>query len=298
MPLKELFKTKPKYITIKPTAPAPPGAIEAPEKKEIPDRLWAKCTECGQIIYHKELAKNLYLCPRCDHHFRVGARERLDQLADPGSFEEICADLMAADPLDFPDYQSKIKRAQRETQLADAVIVGRASMDGIPLGLGIMDANFFIGSMGSVVGEKITTLIEYCTENRLPLCIVSASGGGARMQEGILSLMQMAKTSAALGRLAAAGLLYISVLTDPTMAGVFASFSTLGDVIICEPGAMLGFTGPRVIQQTIRQTLPPGFQSSQFQLEHGLADMIVNRRDLRKVLLQLLRFHGYGGEKA
>lgn len=297
MPLKELFKTKPKYVTIKPPTQTPPAGVEAVERpqKEIPDGLWTKCGGCGQTIYTKELAKNLFVCPRCDHHFRIGARERIAQLLDHGSFSELFTHLHSVDPLGFPDYPAKLKRAQQESGLSEAIVVGTGTLDGIRLGLGVMDANFMMGSMGSVVGEKVTLLIEHCLEARSPLVIVAAGGGGARMQEGILSLMQMAKTSAALGRLAAAGLLYVSVLTDPTMGGVFASFATLGDIIICEPGALLGFTGPRVIQQTIRQTLPPGFQSSKFQLEHGLADMIVHRRDLRNTLARVLRFHCYGG---
>lgn len=295
MPFKELFKTKPKYITIKPTADSR-RAVDTLEKKEIPDGLWTKCTGCGQTIYTKELAKNLYVCPRCDRHFRVGAKDRVAQLVDPGSFQELYTDLVSVDPLGFPDYRNKLKKAQHESNLSEAIIVGIGAIQEIPVGLGAMDAGFMMGSMGSVVGEKVTLLIEECRDKGLPLIIVAAGGGGARMQEGILSLMQMAKTSAALGRLAEAGILYISVLTEPTMGGVFASFATLGDIIICEPGAMyLGFTGPRVIQQTIKQTLPPGFQSSKFQLEHGLADMIVHRRELRPTLARLLRFHGYGG---
>ncbi|MGE5598293.1 MAG: acetyl-CoA carboxylase, carboxyltransferase subunit beta [Bacteroidota bacterium] len=295
MPLKEYFNTKPKYITIKPPAQAAAVPMDTPEKKEIPDGLWVKCSACGQIIYHKELAKNLFLCPRCDHHFRVGARERIAQLIDAGTFVELFGDLHPADPLGFPEYQQKIKRAQRDSGLIDGFVAGEAKIDGMPLAFGVLDAGFILGSMGSVVGEKIALLTEHALESRLPLVIVAGGGGGARMQEGILSLMQMAKTSAALGRYAAAGLLYISVLTDPTMGGVFASFATLGDIIICEPGALLGFTGPRVIQQTIRQTLPPGFQSSKFQLEHGLADLVVSRRELRQTIAALLRFHRPAG---
>ncbi|MGE5527692.1 MAG: acetyl-CoA carboxylase, carboxyltransferase subunit beta [Patescibacteria group bacterium] len=293
MPLKELFKTRPRYVTIKPTQAAQ-NAVETSEKKEIPDGLWVKCTACGQIIYHKELAKNLFLCPRCNHHFRVGARERIAQLMDPESFTELYADLRTVDPLSFPEYQQRIKRAQRETNLVEAVVVGRGRLEGIPVGLGALDPVFIMGSMGSVVGEKVTRLIEYCLAERLPLIIVSVSGG-ARMQEGILSLMQMAKTSAALGRFAHAGLLYLSVLADAATGGVFASFGMLGDVIICEPRAHLGFAGPIVIQQTIRQSLPPGFQSSEFQLEHGQVDLIVDRRELKKTLALLLRFHGFSG---
>ncbi|MGE5550706.1 MAG: acetyl-CoA carboxylase, carboxyltransferase subunit beta [Bacteroidota bacterium] len=298
MPIKELFKTRPKYITIKPPTQAPQTGAETPEKKEIPDGLWVKCGGCGQIIYNKELARNLYLCPRCDHHFRVGARERIAQLLDPGSFTELYAGLTSCDPLGFPDYPAKLKRAQRESGLVEAAVIGEGRIENLPLAFGVLDASFMLGSMGSVVGEKITLLLEHGVEAGLPVVIVAGGGGGARMQEGILSLMQMAKTSAAVGRLADAGRLFISVLTDPTMGGVFASFATLGDVIICEPGALLGFTGPRVIQQTIRQTLPPGFQSSRFQLEHGLADMIVSRRDLRQTLATLLRFHEPAGGEA
>jgi len=297
MPLKELFKTRPKYITIKAPGQAGQGALETKDKKEIPDGLWRKCGECGQTIYHKELAKNLYLCPRCNHHFRVGAQERVSQLMDPGSFNELFMEIQTMDPLEFPDYPARVKRAQKDSALSEAVIVGTGTLDGFPVGLGVMESTFIMGSMGSVVGEKITLLIEHCQASRLPLIIVSVSGG-ARMQEGILSLMQMAKTSAALGRFAQAGLLYVSLMTDPTTAGVFASFGTLGDLNICEPGALLGFTGQRVIQQTIKQTLPPGFQSAEFQMEHGLVDMIVNRRDLRKILAQILRMHQPRGGEA
>lgn len=297
MPLKELFKTRPKYITIKTPGQASQGAPETKEKKEIPDGLWRKCGECGQTIYHKELAKNLFLCPRCNYHFRMGARERVAQLMDPDSFTEMFTEIQTVDPLEFPDYPARIKRAQKDSSLVEGVIVGTGTLEGLCVGLGVMDPTFIMGSMGSVVGEKITLLIEYCQASRLPLIIVSVSGG-ARMQEGILSLMQMAKTSAALGRFAVAGLLYISLMTDPTTAGVFASFGTLGDLNICEPGALLGFTGQRVIQQTIKQTLPPGFQSAEFQMEHGLMDMIVNRRDLRKTLALILRMHQPRGGQA
>lgn len=294
MPLKDLFKTKPKYITVKSERDFS-RKVEPVEKKEIPDGLWVKCNRCSQITYHKDLEKNLKVCPKCDFHFRINAKERLNNLVDPDSFAEINADLKTVNVLNFPEYENKLKKSQKATELVEGVITGHAKMDGIPVVLAIIDFGFIGGSMGSVVGEKITRAIEAATVEKLPLIIVSAGGGGARMHEGILSLMQMAKTSQALNRLAAAGCLYISVLTDPTMGGVFASFATLGDIIIAEPDALIGFTGPRVIQQTIRQTLPPGFQTSQFQLEHGILDLIVPRKEMKATLVQLLRFHSKGG---
>ncbi len=290
--LKDLFKTKPKYVTIGPEQKT--QRTEPIEKKEIPDGLWIKCERCDQITYQKDLAKNLKVCPKCEFHFRINAKERLNLLVDAGEFQEIDPNLKTVNILNFPDYENKIKKSQKNTDLTEGILSGRAKLDGIPAILAIMDFGFITGSMGSVVGEKITRAIELAAAEKLPLILISAGGGGARMQEGINSLMQMAKTSQALNMLSAAGSLYISILTDPTMGGVFASFASLGDIVIAEPDALIGFAGPRVIQQTIRQTLPPGFQTSQFQLEHGYVDMIVQRKDLKATLVQLLRFHGGG----
>ncbi len=290
--LKDLFKTKPKYITVK-TDQEFTRKVEI-EKKEIPDGLWVKCNRCSQISYHKDIEKNLKVCPKCDFHFRIGAKERLALLAD--EFEEFAGNLRTVNPLNFPDYESKVKKSQKATELTEAAITGRALINSIPAALAIIDFGFVGGSMGSVVGEKLTRAIEYAAENQLPFVAVSGGGGGARMHEGILSLMQMAKTSQALNKLSEANCLYISVLTDPTMGGIFASFASLGDIIIAEPDALIGFAGPRVIQQTIRQTLPPGFQTSEFLLEHGIIDLIVPRKDMKSTLTQLLRFHVKAGE--
>ncbi len=294
--LKDFFKTKPKYITVKPEETFENKELQV-ERKEIPDWLWVKCERCAQITYHKDLEKNLKVCPKCEYHFRITAKERLAILVDEGEFKEIHGDLQSVNALNFPDYEQKIKKSQKNTELTEGVITGQAKMAGIPVMLGIIDFGFIGGSMGSVVGEKISRLIEEAAEQQLPVIMVSAGGGGARMQEGIYSLMQMAKTSQALNRLAASGCLYISVLTDPTMGGIFASFASLGDINIAEPDALIGFAGPRVIQQTIRQTLPPGFQTSQFLLEHGVIDMIVSRHEMKAVLARLLKFHQKGERK-
>lgn len=291
--LKDLFKTKPKYITVKTDHDF--SKVEPVEKKEIPDGLWVKCNRCNQITYHKDIEKNLKVCPKCDFHFRINAKERLNLLADKGSFQEINQNLKTINVLNFPDYDAKLKRSQKTTELTEGVVTGQAMLNEVPVILAILDFAFMGGSMGSVVGEKITRAIETAIERQLPLIAVSGGGGGARMHEGILALMQMAKTSQALNKLTEAGCLYISVLTDPTMGGVFASFASLGDINIAEPDALIGFAGPRVIQQTIRQTLPPGFQTSQFLLEHGVIDLIVQRKDLKSTLTQLVKFHTAGG---
>lgn len=293
MPIKDLFKTKPKYITVKSDRDFT-NKVEPVEKKEIPDGLWVKCNRCAQITYHKDLEKNLKVCPKCEFHFRINAKERLKILADEGSFQEIDATLKPVNFLNFPNYDNKIKKDQKATELNEGVISGRILINGIPVSLAIMNFDFIGGSMGSVVGEKITRAIEQAIQEKIPFIAVTASGG-ARMQEGIVSLMQMAKTSQAVNKLAEAKCLYISVFTDPTTAGVLASFASLGDIIIAEPDALVGFTGQRVIQQTIRQTLPPGFQTSEFQLEHGFVDLIVPRKDLKATLTQLLKFHSDGG---
>ncbi len=265
-----------------------------PKKRDIPEGLWLRCPGCEQMVFRKRVEESAHVCPDCQYHFKVGARRRIAMLADEDSFEEYFANLMSPDPLGFVDRKSYIERlsdAQRQTNLYDAAVVGRAYVKGRPVVLGALDPHFIMGSMGSVVGEKITGATEKAVELAVPLVIVSASGG-ARMQEGILSVMQMAKTSAALGRLDDAGGLYISVMTNPTTAGVAASFASLGDLILAEPGAMIGFTGPRVIYQTIKQELPEGFQSAEFMLEHGFVDRIVARRDLRSEIASLIDYCG------
>jgi acetyl-CoA carboxylase carboxyl transferase subunit beta len=264
----------------------------ARRKVVIAEGLWIKCDSCREIIYRAEVERAGRVCPKCRYAFRIGAHERIAALVDAGSFEERDAGLASADPLGFRDtkrYRDRIRAAREKTRLVDAVVCGLARIGGSPLVLAAFDFGFLGGSMGSVVGEKLTRAIELAIAKHIPVVIVSASGG-ARMQEGILSLMQMAKTAAALDRLGAAGLPYLSVLTDPTTGGVTASFAMLGDVILAEPRALIGFAGPRVIAETIRQPLPEGFQRSEFLLEHGQIDLIVERHDLRATLRRLLAF--------
>jgi acetyl-CoA carboxylase carboxyl transferase subunit beta len=261
-------------------------------KVVIAEGLWIKCDSCKEIMYRAEVERAGRVCPKCHYPFRISARERLAQLADPGSFEERETSLATADPLAFKDtkrYRERLRAAAQKTTSDEAVICGVASIGGQPAVLAVFEFGFLGGSMGSVVGEKLTRAIELAIDKRLPVIIVSASGG-ARMQEGILSLMQMAKTSAALERLGASGLPYLSILTDPTTGGVTASFAMLGDVILAEPRALIGFAGPRVIAETIRQPLPEGFQRSEFLLTHGQLDMIVERRDLKETLRRILAF--------
>jgi acetyl-CoA carboxylase carboxyl transferase subunit beta len=274
-----------------------PKKFNGGKKKELPGGMWTKCPECGELLYKKRLKENLQVCQKCEYHFRVGAYERIEMLLDPESFEERHRDMQSRDPLRFKgpsDYPSKIKRDQKTTGLKEAAVTGEGYLNGRRVAFGVTDSRFIMGSMGSVVGEKITRLIEFADKEKLPLIIVSGSGGGARMYEGMLSLMQMAKTSAALERFNKNGGLFVSVLTNPTMAGVMASFASLGDIIIAEPRALIGFTGPRVIQQTINKELPPGFQSSEFLLEHGLIDMIVDRHEMKDTLFKLLEYLGKG----
>jgi len=269
------FFSKPKYTVVK------------IRKREIPEGLWTKCQECGEPIYKKTLQENLKVCPKCHFHFNVTAPERLEMIVDADSFKEFDKEMSSTDPLEFKGIKSyKQKRAedQRTTALKEAVITGQGESFGKKVVVAITDSRFIMGSMGAVVGEKITRAIEYSIKKRLPLVIISGSGGGARMYEGIFSLMQMAKTSAALRRHHEAGLLFISVLTNPTMGGVMASFAGLGDIIIAEPKALIGFAGPRVIEQTTRQKLPEGFQRSEFMMEHGLLDMIVHMKALKEPL--------------
>ena len=263
-------------------------------KSNVPEGLWTKCPSCGEVITQTELQQNLQVCPRCQHHMTLGARERIESLADEGSFEEHDAGMLSVDSLKFrgvATYQDRLETYRKKTGLKDAVITGDAKIGGRPVGIAVMDFNFIAATMGSVVGEKITRTIERATKNQWPVIIISASGG-ARMYEGMLSLMQMAKTSGALARHAAAKLPYISVLTNPTTAGVMASYASLGDIIMAEPKCMIGFAGPRVIRETTHQELPKGFQTAEFLQDHGLVDMIVARHRLRETLSQLLDFFG------
>ena len=263
------------------------------KKKEIPDGLWTKCEGCSEALYNKAVEENLKVCPKCNYHFVLGAYERINMLLDKDTFQEYDKDMSSNDPLDFKGpktYTEKLSQDQLLTGLKEAAVTGEGSLENKKIIIAVTDSRFIMGSMGSVVGEKITRAIETATKNKLPLIIASGSGGGARMYEGMFSLMQMAKTSAALAYHHRERLPYISVLTNPTMAGVMASFAGLGDIIIAEPKALIGFTGPRVIEQTIRQKLPPGFQRSEFLLEHGLIDMIVHRKELKATLSQLLDY--------
>jgi acetyl-CoA carboxylase carboxyl transferase subunit beta len=263
-------------------------------KKSVPDGLWIPCEGCAETLFRKALEGNLMVCPRCDHHHRISARTRVEQMADPGSFEPMNASMKPMDPLQFRDlkaYTDRIADAQRSTGENDGVQTGTGFIKGRKVAMGCMDFTFLAGSMGSVIGEKLTRLIEHATDHDLPLVIVSCSGG-ARMMESGFSLMQMAKTSAALARLDDAGGLFISVLSDPTTGGVTASFAMLGDVILAEPRALIGFAGPRVIRQTIRQELPPGFQTAEFLKEAGFVDRIVHRSQLRSEISRVIDYAG------
>jgi acetyl-CoA carboxylase carboxyl transferase subunit beta len=276
--------------------PKPKIAETRTKKHEIPRGLWVKCKDCGEIIFSKELTGNLKVCPKCEYHFTMSAPERIAQLADDGTFRETDAELVSVDVLKFTgvaSYTERLKTYQRQTGLNDAVVTGFCKMGGHDTALAVMDFGFLGASMGSVVGEKVTRTIERATELKIPLVIVSASGG-ARMYEGILSLMQMAKTSGAIALHARAGLPYLSVLTHPTTAGVMASFASLGDVIIAEPKALIGFAGPRVIKETTQQELPEGFQTSEFLRDRGLIDIIVHRKQLKPTLVLLLDYFGHG----
>lgn len=274
-----IFK-KPKYATVQ------------AKKSNIPDGLWVKCKGCNDTIYTRKLDENQRVCPKCGYHYPLKASERIKMIVDEKSFQEMDIKLRSVDPLKFFDsksYKERIKQAEEKTKMNEAVVTGIAKIGGVKTALGVMDFSFMGGSMGSVVGEKITRLIEKAIKGEIPVVIFSTSGG-ARMQESTLSLMQMAKTSAALGRLSEKGLLYISVFTDPTTGGTTASFASLGDIIIAEPKALIGFAGPRVIKQTIQQELPSGFQRSEFLFDHGLLDIIVERKNIRSTLVNILQF--------
>jgi acetyl-CoA carboxylase carboxyl transferase subunit beta len=262
------------------------------KKRDVPDGLWMKCPSCGDIVYKEEVAANLEVCTKCDHHFTLPRQARLDLLSDPGSFVEWAGNIKSIDILGFTGKQSyidKLEANQQKSGWDDAITVGGCTLGGREIGLGVMDFSFLGASMGSVVGERVTHLIERSTAEGRPVLLCCASGG-ARMYEGLFSLMQMAKTSAALSRHAAAGLPYIPILTHPTMAGVMASFATLGDLIVAEPEALIGFAGPRVIKETIQQDLPEGFQRSEFLQEHGLIDKVIPRNELREQMILLLDY--------
>ncbi|RJR20534.1 MAG: acetyl-CoA carboxylase carboxyltransferase subunit beta [Nitrospiraceae bacterium] len=269
------------------------------KKVKVPEGLWVKCNSCKEIIYRKEVDRNLKVCPKCNYHFRISARERISLLTDSNTFTEIGQDLKSTDPLDFKDqisYKERLKESEKKTNIKEAATAGHALIGNRPVMLIVLDFSFMGGSMGSVVGEKFVMAAEKAAGEFIPLISVSSSGG-ARMHEGIVSLMQMAKTSASVSRLKETGLPFISILTDPTFGGVSASFAMLGDIIIAEPKSLIGFAGPRVIEQTIKQQLPDNFQTAEFLLQHGMIDMIVNRKDLKETLVKLLSLTT-GGNKS
>lgn len=261
---------------------------------DIPDGVFTQCEQCNSAIYNKDLEQNLDVCPYCGYHLKIDARKRILFTVDKDSFIEINKNITSLNPLDMPEYTEKLKKGKRLSKMNEAFLSGKAKIDGIDVAIGVLDSYFMMGSMGSAVGEKVTRLIEFSAKNKLPLIIFSASGG-ARMQESILSLMQMAKTSAALNLLDREKLLYISVLTNPTTGGVAASFASLGDIMIAERSSVIGFAGARVIKQTIGQDLPLGFQTDLFQLEKGQVDMVILRKNMKETLSKILRFHKYGG---
>ncbi len=264
--------------------------VKTEKKVKIPEGLWVKCDSCKEIIYKKEIEKNLQVCPKCNYHFRISASERINLIADEGSFVEMDAELSTTDPLDFKDtlpYKDRLKENKKKTGLKEAAIYGDATINQRHVVLAIMDFSFMGGSMGSVVGEKIARAAERALEKKIPLIVISSSGG-ARMQEGMFSLMQMAKVSAAIAKLKEAGVLYITILADPTFGGVTASFAMLGDIIIAEPKSLIGFAGPRVIEQTIKQQLPENFQRAEFLLEHGMIDIVVERKELKNTVYRLI----------
>lgn len=284
--IKDLFK-KQKYITISTSK----LSIEELHKPTIPDGMWVKCNNCGKILYKSDVEDNCNTCGSCNYHFRLSAKERLELVLDKDSFIEFDKDMESLNPINFPGYEDKLYKTRLATDTKDAVVTGRGKIADIPTVIAVMDSNFMMGSMGSVVGEKITRAVEYATKHRLPVIIFTASGG-ARMQEGILSLMQMAKVSGAIARHNESKLLYVSVLTDPTTGGVTASFAMEADIILAEPGALIGFAGKRVIESTIKQQLPEGFQTAEFLLEKGFVDKIVHRTQLRTTLANILQLHG------
>lgn len=280
--MKNIFK-KTNYVQL---TPEPRKTNEA----NVPTGSWIKCQACGEVIYKKSLKEADYVCGNCQRHFRMDSTSRLASVIDDGTFEEFFTHLKTVNILDFKNYDKKIAALKEKTGIHEGIVTGTGDIDGNKVAIGVMDSRFLMGSMGAVVGEKVTLLVEKATEERLPVVIFTASGG-ARMQEGIVSLMQMAKTSAALKRHSDAGLLYIAVLTDPTTGGVTASFAMLGDIIMAEPGSLIGFAGPRVIRDTIKQELPDGFQKAEFLLEHGFVDKIVSREAMKATLSQIVSMH-------
>ncbi len=291
--LKDIFYKRKKYATI--ASPIPKDPVSAGEKKEIPEGLMVKCSQCGAIAYTKELEKNFKVCPSCGHHFPMNAFERVHATLDEGHFFEFDSDMISVDPLSFPDYLDKVEKDMEKTNLNEAVLTGEGTIMGHPVVIGVMDSRFRMGSMGSVVGEKIFRAIERAIEKKYPFVLFSASGG-ARMQEGVLSLMQMAKTSAGLAKLHEERGLFISIMTNPTTGGVSASFASLGDYNLAEPGALIGFAGRRIIEQTIRQELPKDFQTAEFLLQHGQLDQVVHRKEMRNVLGKILDIHSVRGQ--
>lgn len=297
--INKVFK-KTKYITLKKDEIE---NIQSPEVKEIPKEkkttetkpnipngLWIKCKDCGEVLYKKDFDVDKKICVNCGKHYRMGARERITSIIDEGTFEEFDKNMKTVNPLNFEGYENKVDNYKKKSKLEEAVVTGYGKISGNQAVIGVMDSNFMMGSMGSVLGEKVTRAIEYATEHKLPVIMFTASGG-ARMQEGIFSLMQMAKTSAAIAKHGDAGLLYIPILTDPTTGGVTASFAMLGDIILSEPNALIGFAGKRVIEQTIKQKLPEGFQTAEFLLEHGFIDKIVPRTEMKETLASIIEIH-------
>jgi acetyl-CoA carboxylase carboxyl transferase subunit beta len=291
-----LFKRK-NYIPLTPRTEAVQkprtDAESVAENPIIPDGMWVKCRHCQKLIYKKEMDE-YQICPKCGGHFRIGAMDRIAITCDEGSFVEYDSQMESKNPMNYPGYEKVLNKAREKSGTKEGIVCGRCKIDGYDAVIAVMDSNFMMGSMGSVVGEKITRAIEHATEMKLPIVIFTTSGG-ARMQEGIISLMQMAKTSAALRRHSEAGLLYITVITDPTTGGVSASFANLGDIILAEPKAVIGFAGRRVIEGTINEKLPDDFQTSEFQLEHGFIDKIVDRREIKSTLSKLFKLHGLKG---
>ncbi|EPZ47470.1 MULTISPECIES: acetyl-CoA carboxylase, carboxyltransferase subunit beta [Alicyclobacillus] len=292
--LRDLFNKRRHYATLGKTVEREKVPTPDPVEKDIPKGLVEKCDACGNLIMGKELQKHAYTCPECNFHFRVDAYTRIALTLDEGSFVELNGNVTSTNPLGFPDYESKLEKAQKSTGLTEGAVTGEGTIDGVPVAIAVMDPRFIMGSMGSAVGEKLTRIMERATEEREPLILFTASGG-ARMQEGILSLMQMAKTSVALRRMHDEQVLFVTVITHPTTGGVSASFASLGDIIFAEPGAMFGFAGKRVIEQTIRQKLPDDFQTAEFNLKHGMVDKVVHRKQLRDALGVLVRIHSARG---
>lgn len=270
---------KKKYVT-----------VQDSKQNDVPEGIMTKCPNCKKIMYTKELTENLNVCFNCDHHIPLSAYSRIEAISDEGTFNEFDKGMTSANPLNFPGYEEKLEKDQTKTSLNEAVVTGTATLNGIRFGVGVMDSRFRMGSMGSVVGEKICRIVDYCTEHRLPFVLFTASGG-ARMQEGIISLMQMAKTSVSLEKHSDAGLLFISYMTHPTTGGVSASFASVGDINLAEPKALIGFAGRRVIEQTINEKLPEDFQTAEFLLEHGQLDKVVHRSQMRETLAQIFEMH-------